>query len=364
MPLSIRRATAIAASTSRAEHRGREAVLRVVGDADRLVGAVDARRSRRPGRRTPRRRCRISGVTPASTVGVTRLPSASPPESTSAPLARASSISSTIALARAVVDHRADHRALVARVAGRRACPRARPASRPARPATERSATMRSVDMQIWPEFMNAPKLAASAAASRSASASTTCGALPPSSSRQRLRCSAHFIAMICPTFEEPVKFTRRTAGWAISSSTTSGASPGAWMIRLIAPAGRPASASARDDRGVRARALLGRLEHDGVAVGQRRRDRARGEDHRRVPRRHADHDAGGLADAHGERAGHVGGDDLADHRVGLRRRLAQHPRREVAVEHPPAERRRRPPRSSTPAIVGRALHQQVRRRG
>ena len=28
--------------------------------------------------------------------------------------------------------------------------------------------------MQIWPEFMNAPKLAASAAASRSASASTT----------------------------------------------------------------------------------------------------------------------------------------------------------------------------------------------
>ena len=51
---------------------------------------------------------------------------------------------------------------------------------------------------------------------------------------------------MILPTFVEPVKFTRRTAGWAISSSTTSGASSGAWMIRLTVPAGSPASTSAR----------------------------------------------------------------------------------------------------------------------
>ena len=79
--------------------------------------------------------------------------------------------------------------------------------------------------MQIWPEFMNAPKLAASAAASRSASASTTIGALPPSSSRQRFMCSAHLAAMMRPTRVEPVKLTRRTAGCAISASTTSGAS-------------------------------------------------------------------------------------------------------------------------------------------
>ena len=100
--------------------------------------------------------------------------------------------------------------------------------------------------MQIWPEFMNAPKLAASAAASRSASASTTWGALPPSSSRQRLSCSAHLTATIRPTRVEPVKFTRRTAGWAISASTTSAASSAEWATKLIAPAGSPASAIAR----------------------------------------------------------------------------------------------------------------------
>ena len=51
---------------------------------------------------------------------------------------------------------------------------------------------------------------------------------------------------MIRPTFEEPVKLTRRTAGCAISSSTTSGASSAEWMIRLTVPAGSPASTSAR----------------------------------------------------------------------------------------------------------------------
>jgi hypothetical protein len=50
---------------------------------------------------------------------------------------------------------------------------------------------MRSVDMQIWPEFMNAPKIAAFTASSRSASSSTISGALPPSSSSTGLRCCA-----------------------------------------------------------------------------------------------------------------------------------------------------------------------------
>ena len=243
------------------------------------------------------------------------------------------------ALARAVVDHRADHRALVARVADRRACPPARPAWTPSSAATERSATIRSVDMQIWPEFMNAPKLAASAAASRSASASTTSGALPPSSSRQRLRCSAHFSAMILPTSSRAgeVHAPHRRMGDQLVDHV------GRVLGRVddqVDRAGRQPGVDERaHDRGVRARALLGRLQHDRVAVGQRRRDRARGEDHRRVPRRHPDHHAGGLAHAHRERAGHVGRDHLADDGVGLRRRLAQHPRREVAVEHAPPER-------------------------
>ena len=113
-------------------------------------------------------------------------------------------------------------------------------------PATAWSATIRSVDMQIWPWCMNAPNLAAATASSRSASASTTSGALPPSSSSTRFRCRAAFSATSRPTRVEPVKLIRRTAGWAISSSTTSAASSRRCVSRLITPAGTPASAIAR----------------------------------------------------------------------------------------------------------------------
>jgi hypothetical protein len=47
------------------------------------------------------------------------------------------------------------------------------------------------------------------------------------------------------PTRVEPVKLIRCTAGWAISSSTTSAASSGSLVTRLIAPSGTPASFSA-----------------------------------------------------------------------------------------------------------------------
>ena len=50
---------------------------------------------------------------------------------------------------------------------------------------------------------------------------------------------------MIRPTRVEPVKLTRRVAGWAISSSTTGAASSGAWVRKLMTPAGMPASAIA-----------------------------------------------------------------------------------------------------------------------
>src|SRR3954469_1548990 len=144
---------------------------------------------------------------------------------------------------------------------------------------------------------MNDPNDAAAAAFARSASESTTNGALPPSSSTDGVKCSAHLSAMILPTPVEPVKFTRRTAGWAMSSSTTSGASSVLCTTKLMTPGGRPAScrtdATAACTRGAR----LGRLEDHRVAEGQRRRDRARREDDRRVPRRHAEHDAGGPTD-------------------------------------------------------------------
>jgi hypothetical protein len=50
---------------------------------------------------------------------------------------------------------------------------------------------------------------------------------------------------MMRPTRVEPVKLIRRTAGWAISSSTTAPASAGSWTIRFTTPGGMPASWSA-----------------------------------------------------------------------------------------------------------------------
>ena len=114
------------------------------------------------------------------------------------------------------------------------------------------------------------------------------------------------------------------------------------------------------DDRRVGAGAELGGFEDDSVRVRQRCRDRARREDHRRVPRRDPDDHAGGRPDSHRELAGNVRRDHLADEAVSLRRRLAQHPGRELDVEHSPAEH--------AAGLLGHdpgdlllALHQQVR---
>src|SRR5919108_1670384 len=82
-------------------------------------------------------------------------------------------------------------------------------------------------------------------ARSRSASASTSSGALPPSSSSTRLRWRPAFSATIRPTRVEPVKLIRLTAGCAISSSTTSAASSGSLVTTPTAPLGTPASVSA-----------------------------------------------------------------------------------------------------------------------
>jgi hypothetical protein len=115
--------------------------------------------------------------------------------------------------------------------------------------ATKASATLsstmtRSVDMQIWPWFMNAPNAAASTAWSRSASSSTISGALPPSSSSTGFKCSAANFAMMRPTLVEPVKLMRRIAGCAISASTILGASAGAFDSTFTTPLGKPASLS------------------------------------------------------------------------------------------------------------------------
>ena len=111
--------------------------------------------------------------------------------------------------------------------------------------ATLPTTMMRSVDMQIWPWCMKAPKAAAATASSRSASSQISSGALPPSSSRQGLRCLPESSPTMRPTREEPVKFTRFTAGCAISASTTAGASAAECAMKFTTPAGRPASTKA-----------------------------------------------------------------------------------------------------------------------
>ena len=102
--------------------------------------------------------------------------------------------------------------------------------------------------------------------------------------------------------------------------------------------AGRQAGiAQAFGDQAVGARANFGGLQDHGVAAGERQRHRAHAEDHRRVPRRHAQHDAGRLAHRHGDAARLVGGDDFARDLRGHRRRLAQHAGGEMHVEAGPA---------------------------
>ena len=130
---------------------------------------------------------------------------------------------------------------------------------------------------------------------------------------------------------------TRRTSGCAISASTTSAASAGALVMRLTTPAGIPAC-SRHSTISPCVRGGLRCLHHDGVAVGERRRDRARAKDHRCVPGCDADDHAGGLAHGAHALAGDVRVDLLID-QPGLRRRLAQHPGGEPDVEHAPAER-------------------------
>ena len=88
---------------------------------------------------------------------------------------------------------------------------------------------MRSVDMQIWPWCMKAPKFAAAAAR-------VEVGILQHDERRLAAELEQHALEMAAgllgddpPTWLEPVKLMRRTAGCAISSSTTSAASAGRW---------------------------------------------------------------------------------------------------------------------------------------
>ena len=102
-----------------------------------------------------------------------------------------------------------------------------------------RSTRMRELAVQRSPLSENTPNRVESSAASRSASANTIAGDLPPSSIDRPLRFSAAFRKMSCPVVVSPVKEISGTPGCFTSASPASSPSP---LTRLNTPSGTPAS--------------------------------------------------------------------------------------------------------------------------
>ena len=334
-PLGDTRARAAMSRVNTAADRPYSVSLAI---AHRLVVAVDADDRRRPGRSF----LAVDAHVRRHVVDHGRRSSACP---------RPCRRRRAGALADRVVDQRLQRgRAASAadQRAERRPCPRAdrRPTSvsaLAANLATKASATfsstmIRSVDMQIWPWFMKAPKAAAVDRLVEVGVVEHDQRRLAAEFEQHRLQVLApRSAAMIRPTRVEPVKLMRRTAGCAISASTTAGASSGALVTTLTHAVGQAGLAQRFDDQPVRARADFRGLQDHGVAAGQRHGDGAHAEDDRRVPRRDAEHHAGRLAHRHGDAAGLVGRDHLAGDLGGHRRRLAQHAGGQHDVEAGPA---------------------------
>ena len=230
MPDSILRATLKARAMSRAEHRGRQAVLVVVGAGDRLFGALHAhdalhraerflavdaharrhvvehawpasawsrpcrrRRASRPWR--ARRRSARCSAAPWPC----RSPSPAPP----APACADRRAAGRVALSANFVDER--HR------------------------RSSASTMMRSVDMQICPRV-------GEGAEGRGVDRVVDVGIVEHHHRRLAAELEHHRLQVACaqvcammrPTRVEPVKLTRRTAGCATMASTTAPASAGA----------------------------------------------------------------------------------------------------------------------------------------
>ena len=102
------------------------------------------------------------------------------------------------------------------------------------------STKKRLAAVQVSAECRILATIAPSTAASRSASAKTTKGALPPSSMATFSTRSAQRRSRIRPTSVEPVNETIRVARWAVAASNHPPAS--AVGTTLTTPAGTPAS--------------------------------------------------------------------------------------------------------------------------
>ncbi len=107
--------------------------------------------------------------------------------------------------------------------------------------ATDSWTRNRLAAVQASPMLRIFASIAPSTAFSRSASAKTRNGALPPSSIETRSSWSADCLTSILPIGVEPVKVSLRSRSSPISGAITS---PVSWVeITLSTPAGRPTSA-------------------------------------------------------------------------------------------------------------------------
>ena len=158
----------------------------------------------------------------------------------------------------------------------------------------ERWTRIRERAQQSWPAL---PKTAPAPPRPppRSASAKTMFADLPPSSSVTRLIVCAAPAAIDRPTSVEPVKAIFATSGCSTRRCRTR-ARPGDDVDDAL---GDPGLERELLEPQRRQRRQLGRLEHHGVAGGQRRRELPRRDRQREVPRRDQADDPERLAERH-----------------------------------------------------------------
>ena len=157
----------------------------------------------------------------------------------------------------------------------------------------------------------------------RSASGNTITGDLPPSSSDTFLRLPAAAWMISRPTSPDPVNAILSTSPCAASAAPAVSPKPG---TILTTPSGKPASWISCAEPQRRERRLLRRLEHDGAAGRERRRELPGRHHQRRVPRNDLPDHADRLAQRIGvEIAGLRQADGLAGQLGGPAGRVADH---------------------------------------
>ena len=199
---------------------------------------------------------------------------------------------------------------------------------------------MRRVAVHFCPAARNAPAYAASTARPRSASAMTTSGFWPPSSSCTRLPAAVAASRTRRPTATEPVKEIARTSGLVEQLGTGLGA---ATDHHVQHAGGQPGVHQAPGEVDRAHGRLLGGLEHHRVARGERGRQLPRRYRHREVPWRDEPDDA----DRPAQRGHLARGERLA---VDLAAREPRRPPRSTAASSPAARPRRGPPAAACPS--------------